>query len=180
MPSQPIILILGAGPRIGTSLTSYFSTLNYKIALASRSSSNSLLPSGHLSLRADFSNPSCIPLLFTTIHSHFQSFPNVVIYNAGSFTVPSDETSVLSVKVEDVKKDLEVNVVAPYVAAQEAVKAWEKMGDAEGKKVFIYTGNISNTKIVPVPLMLSIGMGKSAAAAWIGLADGLYKGKGYR
>ena len=75
--------------------------------------------------------------------------------------------------------DLNVNVVSPYIAAQEAVKHWETL-PTEGKKVFIYTGNILNVAVLPVPLLLTGGMGKAAAAYWLGFADGAYAAKGYR
>jgi len=74
---------------------------------------------------------------------------------------------------------LNVNTISPYVAAQQAVKGWEMM-DAETKKTFIYTGNITNVSIVPIPMMLDLGIGKSASAFWIGLADTIYSTKGFR
>jgi hypothetical protein len=74
---------------------------------------------------------------------------------------------------------LNVNVVSPYIAAQEAIKGWETL-PAEGKKLFIYTGNITNVAIVPLPLLLNAGMGKAASAYWLGVADGAYTAKGYR
>lgn len=78
--------------------------------------------------------------------------------------------------------DLGVNTVSAYVAAQEAVKGWEEMGNGEGKGkgVFIYTGNICNVEIVPWPMMMTAGAGKAATAYWIGSVDGLMKEKGYR
>jgi hypothetical protein len=48
------------------------------------------------------------------------------------------------------------------------------------RKTFIYTGNALNDIIVPMPMMLDLGMGKSASAYWIGVADALYAAKGYR
>lgn len=78
-----------------------------------------------------------------------------------------------------VTNDLNVNVVSPFIAAQEAVKHWETL-PTEAKKVFIYTGNICNVAVLPVPLLLNGGMGKAATAYWIGVADGAYAAKGYR
>lgn len=48
------------------------------------------------------------------------------------------------------------------------------------KKVFIYTGNITNVAVLPVPMLLNAGMGKAASAYWLGVADGAYAAKGYR
>lgn len=75
--------------------------------------------------------------------------------------------------------DLNVNVVSPYIAAQEAIKNWETL-PAEGKKLFIYTGNICNVLVLPVPMLLNGGMGKAATAYWLGVADSSYTAKGYR
>lgn len=72
-----------------------------------------------------------------------------------------------------------VNTVSPYVAAQEAVKAWAEL-PTETKKTFIYTGNITNVAIVPWPLMVNAGMGKAATAYWIGTADAAYKDRSYK
>jgi hypothetical protein len=74
---------------------------------------------------------------------------------------------------------LNVNVVSPFIAAQEAIKHWETL-PTRGKKLFIYTGNICNVAVLPVPLLLNGGMGKAASAYWLGVADGAYAAKGYR
>ncbi|KAK9234738.1 hypothetical protein V1525DRAFT_318252, partial [Lipomyces kononenkoae] len=50
--------------------------------------------------------------------------------------------------------------------AQQALSGcsgWETL-PKETKKTFIYTGNIMNVSIVPTPLTLDLGMGKSASA----------------
>src|ERR1700759_1708065 len=59
-----------------------------------------------------------------------------------------------------VTNDLNVNVVSPFIAAQEAIKHWETLPTG-GKKLFIYTGNICNVAVLPVPLLLNGGMGKA-------------------
>jgi NAD(P)-dependent dehydrogenase (short-subunit alcohol dehydrogenase family) len=154
--------------------------LGYLIATASRSGSGTKNADGVLTLKADFTQPSSIPSLFTQVHSTFSTYPSVVVWNAASMTAPPVSDSIFSVPEEKFVSDLTVNTVSPYVAAQEAVQAWEKMGEEGGKKVFIYTGNILNQKILPFPLMLTLGVGKSASAHWLGLADATYKAKGYR
>ncbi|PVH79201.1 hypothetical protein DL98DRAFT_461433 [Cadophora sp. DSE1049] len=179
MATKPVVLILGAGPRSNRRVPSNpLLHRSYSVALASRRGTNTLLPSGHLSLTADFSTPSSIPSLFAAVQKQFSSPPSVVIYNAGAFTPPPSNTNVLSIPAEGLVGDMNVNTVSAYVAAQEAVKAWEETG--KGKGVFIYTGNICNVDIVPWPMMLTGGAGKAATAYWIGLVDGLMKEKGYR
>ncbi|KAI8937631.1 hypothetical protein NX059_005336 [Plenodomus lindquistii] len=186
MPPKPTVLILGSGPRIGSSIAQHFLTLSYNVAVASRTGTT---PSPSiLGLTADFTNPSSIPPLFAAVKQKFGTPPNIVVYNAAALTAPPNPESALSIPVESVQSDLSVNVVSPYVAAQEAVKGW---GEAETagasaeqgvtkKKAFIYTGNALNTMILPVPMFLNLGVGKAGSAYWIGAADELYKGKGYR
>lgn len=175
----PVVLILGSGPRVGASVAQEFKNSGYSVAIASRKGINGKTDDGYLSIKADFASPSSIPDVFSAVKSEFGSAPSVVVYNAAALTPPPDQSSVLSVSAEAVTKDLNVNVVSPYVAAQQAITAWEFLPQ-DTKKTFIYTGNAMNELIVPMPPMLDLGMGKSASAFWVGLADALYKAKGYR
>jgi hypothetical protein len=175
----PVVLILGSGPRVGASVAQEFKNSGYNVALASRKGIDGKTDDGYLSIKADFASPSSIPSVFSAVKSEFGSAPSVVVYNAAALTPPPDQASVLSVPTEAVIKDLNVNVVSPYVAAQQAVAAWDFLPQ-DTKKTFIYTGNAMNELIVPMPPMVDLGMGKSASAFWIGLADALYKAKGYR
>jgi len=175
----PVVLILGSGPRVGASVAQEFKNSGYNVALASRKGIDGKTDDGYLSIKADFASPSSIPSVFSAVKSEFGSAPSVVVYNAAALTPPPDQASVLSVPTEAVIKDLNVNVVSPYVAAQQAVAAWDSLPQ-DTKKTFIYTGNAMNELIVPMPPMMDLGMGKSASAFWIGLADALYKAKGYR
>lgn len=174
-----VVLILGAGPRIGAAVAERFSSNGYQVALASRSGIDKKTDRGFLSLKADLSQPDTIPSLFQAVKAEFHSPPNVIVYNAGSLTNPPEKDDPLSIAAEDVQKDFVVNTVTPYVAAHEAVKAWGEL-PGEVKKSFIYTGNITNVSIIPWPLMVNAGMGKAAAAYWIGTADAAYAGMGYK
>ncbi|BCS29502.1 uncharacterized protein APUU_71072A [Aspergillus puulaauensis] len=177
--SRPVALVLGAGPRVGASVAATFATKGYQVAIASRSGTGNKTAEGYLSVKADFASPSSIPGVFSAVKAAFQAAPSVVVYNAASLTPPPDANSVLSVPVDSFTTDLNINTVTPYVAAQEAVKEWESL-PADAKKSFIYTGNILNVKIPPVPVFLNLGVGKSASAYWIGSADTLYSERGYR
>ncbi|KAJ4373837.1 hypothetical protein N0V83_002576 [Neocucurbitaria cava] len=179
MASTPVALILGAGPRIGTSVASKFASAGYKIAVASRSGTGTKNANGYLALKADFTKPDSIPALFDAVKAEFDTAPSVVIYNAAALTPPPDNNSLFSVGADSFTADLNVNTVSPYVVAQHAVKEWETLPN-ETKKSFIYTGNILNTKVPPVPMMLTLGVGKSASAYWVGLADAAYAARGYR
>jgi len=86
---------------------------------------------------------------------------------------------VLSIPAENLVRDFAVNTISPYIAAYEAAKAWETL-DKDTKKTFIYTGNILNTVVLPIPMLTDAGMGKAATAYWIGVADANFAAKGYR
>lgn len=179
MTTNPIVLILGAGARVGASVAEKFAKNGYKIALASRSGTGTKTDQGYLSLKADFTKPDSIPPLFDAIKTEFKAAPNVVIYNAASLTSPPEQNSVLSLPVESFVDDLNINTISAYVAAQQAVNGWKTL-PAETKKTFIYTGNCLNVTLVPVPIMLTLGTGKSASSYWVSLADTLYSAQGYR
>jgi hypothetical protein len=117
--------------------------------------------------------------LFDVVKAEFHAAPSVVIYNAAALTPPPDKANMFSIPGESVHSDLCVNTISPYVAAQQCVSAWETMSK-ETKKTFIFTGNVLNVSILPVPMMVNLGMGKSASAYWLGVADSLYSARGFR
>ncbi|OTA60750.1 hypothetical protein K449DRAFT_383480 [Hypoxylon sp. EC38] len=166
-------------PRIGASVAEKFASDGYKVAVASRSGNGTKSIQGVLSLKADFAKPDSIPALFDAVKTEFKAFPNVVVYNAATLTNPPDKDSVLSIPTENVVSDLNVNTVSPYVTAQQAIRGWQTL-PKETKKTFIYTGNILNVSVVPVPQFLDLGMGKAASAYWIGVADASYTAQGFR
>jgi NAD(P)-dependent dehydrogenase (short-subunit alcohol dehydrogenase family) len=173
-----VVLILGSGPRIGASVAEKFASNGYKVAIASRKGSGTKTAKGFLSLQADFTKPDSIPALFDAVKTEFGTSPSVVVYNAPALTPPSGD-SIFSIPVERFASDLKVNTVSPYVAAQQAVSGWETL-PKETKKTFIYTGNILNVAVLPVPLMVDLGVGKSASAFWLGVADATNSAKGFR
>ncbi|KAI0555821.1 hypothetical protein F4679DRAFT_519987 [Xylaria curta] len=179
MAAKPIALILGAGPRVGSSVAQKFASNGYKVAIASRNGTGSKTPEGYLSLKADFTKPDSVPALFDAVKAEFNAAPDTVIYNAAALTPPADKDSALSIPVESVVSDLNVNTVSPYVAAQQAVAGWATL-PADIKKTFIYTGNFLNMVVKPVPVYINLGMGKAASAFWLGVADGTYTSRGYR
>lgn len=178
MSAQPVILILGSGPRVGAAVAKQFASTGYSVAIASRSASGGKTAEGYLSIKADLSNPSSISAVFDAVKAEFQSPPSVVVYNAAALTPPTDDT-LFSIPAESIAADLNVNTVSAYAAAQEAVKGWVDLPE-DTKKLFIFTGNMQNVVVVPMPLMLNLGIGKSASAYWVATADTLYSGHGYR
>ncbi|RSL69274.1 hypothetical protein CEP53_002304 [Fusarium sp. AF-6] len=156
MATNPVILILGAGPRIGASVADQFALDGYKVAIASRSGTDTKNEKGFFSLKADLGKAGSIPTIFDAVKTEFHAAPSVVVYNAPAFTYPPDKDSALSIPVESFVADLNVNTVSPYVAAQQAIAGWETL-PKESKKSFIYTGNILNVSIFPVAMMLDLG-----------------------
>ncbi|KAJ6084684.1 regulator of G protein signaling domain protein [Penicillium canescens] len=128
-------------PGIGSSVAATFANKGYQVAIASRKGTGSKTSEGFLSLPADFANPDSVPALFNAVKSTFNATPSVVVYNAASLTPPPDNDSVLSIPAESVTADLNINTVSPYVAAQQAVQAWEGLPQ-DARKTFIYTGNM--------------------------------------
>ncbi|KAI1817366.1 NAD(P)-binding protein [Poronia punctata] len=177
--SAPVILILGAGPRIGTSVEDKFAADGYKVAIASMKGTNGIDEKGYYSLQADLMEPESMPAIFQAVEAEFNTVPSVVVYNAPGLTPPPAQHRVLSRTAHGVAADLNVNTVSTYAAAQEALAAWDKL-PAGTKKTFIYTGNILNRLVLPVSMMQNHGIGKAAAAYWIGVTDALYEPDGCR
>lgn len=82
MSSSKVLLILGAGPRIGKSIADFFSSKGYKVAVAGRTLS-SFDSSSTLSVKANFADPSSIKGVFAEVQEKL-GVPGVVVYN-GSF-----------------------------------------------------------------------------------------------
>ncbi|KAJ6161471.1 hypothetical protein N7485_009701 [Penicillium canescens] len=132
-------------PGIGSSVAATFANKGYQVAIASRKGTGSKTSEGFLSLPADFANPDSVPALFNAVKSTFNATPSVVVYNAASLTPPPDNDSVLSIPAESVTADLNINTVSPYVAAQQAVQAWEGLPQ-DARKTFIYTGSFADER----------------------------------
>lgn len=193
-----VALIVGAGSNVGASLVQGFHAAGYRVATVSRSSpskvndnsnngGNDEVDSFH-AIQADASDPSAVPRIFADLASAKQDwpFPSVVVWNAASMTRPpeTDAENPLAVPVAALDKDLGLMVKSPYVAAQTAVEVWREKNEGEGEKkrkgTFIVTGNMLARKILPVPGMVTLGIGKSGGNFWVGLADAVFKEKGMR
>lgn len=179
MTSKPVVLILGSGPRVGAAVARKFASLEYSVAVVSRKGSNTRTEEGYLSLKADFYDPSSVPAIFKKVEEEFKTPPSVVIYNAATLSPPPVEGDIFSTSTDTLVRDFNLNTVSPFIAAQQAVNGWKSLPE-ESKKAFIYTGNILNIKQSPVPIMLTLGIGKSATSSWVSLADLLYSKNGYR
>lgn len=75
-----IILIIGAGPRVGKSVASKFADNGYKVALAARSLATGMSSDGTFNIKADLSDPGSVPRAFQAVEEQWGP-PNVVVYN---------------------------------------------------------------------------------------------------
>ncbi|TFK47153.1 putative short-chain dehydrogenase [Heliocybe sulcata] len=171
-----VLLVLGAGPRVGLKVARKFAGHGYKVALAARNPSEEASKTGDLLIRADFSDPSAVSAIFDKVKTSL-GIPSVVVYNASScHNSPSDEP--LSVPVSDFITDLTVNTISAFIAAQETIKGFDQL-PSDVPKTFIYTGNILNVAHGIMPAITNAGVGKSATAHFIASAAIAYPGKGY-
>lgn len=76
----PIILVLGTGPRIGTSVAKAFAAKGYKVALASRKASEANNTANEIHIQSDFADPGTVVNAFSRVKALF-GIPSVVVYN---------------------------------------------------------------------------------------------------
>lgn len=95
----------------------------------------------------------------------------------GAASTSNPPNDPFSLQLSDFSRDLNVNTVSPFVAAQQAASGFAQL-PASSSKTFIYTGNALNTTIIP-PL-LALGVGKAATAHIIQSAAAAYKDRGYK
>lgn len=87
MPFTGVVLIIGAGPRIGRSVASRFASNGYKVALVARNLSEGFSAEGYLNIQADLSDPNSVPSIFQTVGKAF-SVPNIVVFNGSCIFIP--------------------------------------------------------------------------------------------
>jgi len=78
--SSPIVLIFGAGAKVGKSVAQAFSAKGYRLALASRSQDPATSTDKELHIPTDLSDTDSVIQAFTKVRSEF-GHPHVVIYN---------------------------------------------------------------------------------------------------
>jgi NAD(P)-dependent dehydrogenase (short-subunit alcohol dehydrogenase family) len=81
---SPIVLILGAGPRVGLSTAKAFASKGYKVAVAARSLNEAESTDSQLNIKSDFANPDDVINAFSKVKKEL-GIPNVVIYNGMSW-----------------------------------------------------------------------------------------------
>lgn len=83
----------------------------------------------------------------------------------------------LGLSLDDFKNSLAINTTSVFVAAQQAVLAFDQLPNS-ASRTFIYTGN--GLPFSPSPAMLDLGVGKAATYHIIQCAAEGYKDKGYK
>ncbi|ORX93793.1 putative short-chain dehydrogenase [Clohesyomyces aquaticus] len=178
--SLPIALILGAGANVGASVAAAFGAKGYRVVTVSRTASPSANDEPQrLHIQADLADPESVSAVFETVRKQLGN-PSVVVYNgscaAANLANPDDP---LQISLQDVLRDMNVNTFSALVAAKEAVASFAALPEEnQAPRTFIFTGNAMNN--LPIPALMSAGMGKSATAHMIMTAAHVYAGRGYR
>ncbi|KAK4935431.1 hypothetical protein LTR10_023509 [Elasticomyces elasticus] len=173
-----VLLFLGAGGNVGAASVALFKSKGYKVASAARTIRDEITASSDLVVTADFSDPNVVRGIFEKVEQQL-GVPNVVIYNAYSWSVGPDPANPLSAPIENLQKDLAVNTISAYAAAQAAVEGFGKLsGDV--KTTFMYTGNAANTFIMPELFGLAVTKTTSWYLVQTLVATPLFASKGYR
>ncbi|KAJ9611739.1 hypothetical protein H2200_004923 [Cladophialophora chaetospira] len=157
-----ILLILGAGPNIGSHVAKAFSSAGYKVAIASRTAPRPA-DGSDLHISVDLEKPDTVPAVFDKVRKEFGREPSVVVYNAAIF--PPDPSDTLSLftpsNISQYEKSQAVNSISVLVALHEATKSFRN-APADASKTFIFTGNALN--VITLPGMLNFGLGKTVTA----------------
>ncbi|MCJ1382591.1 hypothetical protein MMC17_005704 [Xylographa soralifera] len=173
--TSPIILILGAGPRIGLSVAKAFAAKGYKVALASRKASEANNTANEIHIQSDLADPVTVIDAFSQVKASL-GIPSVVVYN-GSAVTPNPPNDPLSLQLDDFNRTFNINTISAFVAAQQAAIGFAQL-PGSAAKTYIYTGNIMNT--TTIPSLLDLGVGKASTAHIIESAATAYKDRGYK
>jgi hypothetical protein len=170
--SSPVLLIFGAGGNTGLSVVQKFRQGGYKTATVSRNPSDALKAASDTSYPADLSDLSTVERIFREVEADLGQ-PSVVIYNAYAMHLSSPDDP-FACSASDFAADTAVNITSAYAA----MKAFATLPKSEHNKVFIFTGNMQFSMLVPD--VASLGAGKNAVAYLIETAANVYgvKGKG--
>jgi NAD(P)-dependent dehydrogenase (short-subunit alcohol dehydrogenase family) len=86
MPAaSPVILILGAGPNIGSHVAKAFAAKGYKVALAARRVKEADNTADQVNIPSDLSDPNSVINAFSKVKA-LLGLPSVVVYNGRTTT----------------------------------------------------------------------------------------------
>jgi NAD(P)-dependent dehydrogenase (short-subunit alcohol dehydrogenase family) len=81
---SPVILIFGAGPRIGRHVAQAFALKGYKVALAARTLKEADNTTDQVNISSDLSDPNAVVNAFSKVKS-LLGVPSVVVYNGKNY-----------------------------------------------------------------------------------------------
>lgn len=105
------------------------------------------------------------------------TYPDGVSSAAAAHIVPKD--SPLDLGVEDFAQDNTVNTTSALAAAKLALQGFKQL-PSNMRGTYVYTGNFLNFAENAMPALVSNGMGKSAIAHLLAVANNAYGSNGYR
>ncbi|KAJ5246454.1 hypothetical protein N7468_001437 [Penicillium chermesinum] len=173
--ASKVILIFGAGPRVGAGIADAFASNGYKIALASRTPNAQTDGLHRIHIPCDLSDPASVPGAFSKTRE-LLGVPSVVVYNAYGGN-PTDYRDPLALPVDVFARNLTINTTSVYAAAQQARECFAEL-PSSAARAFIYTGNSLNERIC-APLM-DLGVGKTATAHLIEYLAEAYALRGFK
>ncbi|KIM27041.1 hypothetical protein M408DRAFT_24796 [Serendipita vermifera MAFF 305830] len=172
-----VALILGAGSRVGKSVASKFAENGYKVALGSRGGGGDV-PQGGISVQVDVSKPEDVAAAFAKTEQEFGAPANVVIYNVAAFRPLPSAGEPFSTPYSQFLQDTVSGSLGAYVALQEAVAAFKRVG-AGKPKVFIATSNI--LAVAPPSVnMFGLGSQKRSLAYFVQGGNAAYEKDDFR
>ncbi|KAJ6144730.1 hypothetical protein N7470_008625 [Penicillium chermesinum] len=172
--ASKVILIFGAGLRVGAGIADAFASNGYKIALASRTPNAQTDGLHRIHIPCDLSDPASVPGAFSKTRE-LLGVPSVVVYNAYGGN-PTDYRDPLALPVDVFARNLTINTTSVYAAAQQARECFAEL-PSSAARAFIYTGNSLNERIC-APLM-DLGVGKTATAHLIEYLAEAYALRGF-
>jgi NADP-dependent 3-hydroxy acid dehydrogenase YdfG len=138
------VLVTGASRGIGAEVARRLATEGARLALVARSREplEALARElGAVAIPCDVADHAAIAEAFTSIAELTDGSPDVIVNNAGSFTIlPIHETS-----VEGFRETLEVNLVAPF----SFVRAFLPAMQARGRGHVVTIGSIADRAVFP-------------------------------
>ncbi|KAK5937180.1 hypothetical protein PMZ80_010480 [Knufia obscura] len=180
MSAQPVLLFLGAGPKLGTQIPPIFAEAGYKIVLVARSLQDGFQDNGYYHVKADFSDPTSIPEVFDKVKQKV-GIPTVVVYNAVQYKLDDPADPFASLAPESVSQfhtAVAVNGTTPLIAVQHAISAFRSLPPTTTGKALIFTGNILNHS--QFKNRLCFGIAKTACAYGIRFASVAYAKERFR
>lgn len=180
MSAPPVLLLLGAGHKLGAKIPEVFAKAGYKIALVARSLEEGHQDNGYYHVRADFNDGKCIPEVFQKV-TQAVGIPTVVVYNAVQYTLddPADPFASLAPdRVSQFHTAIAVNGTTPLIALQHAITSFRSLPADTVGKTFIFTGNLLNHS--QFKNRLCFGTAKTLCAYGIRFASEAYAKEGFK